>query len=241
MYKTVTAVVALYAYLNQAVLGNTRLRMRATDCFGGGRPWWPDWLVGSDIFRATLLMLGSVGVGTRLHVDWTEALNIALAIDGYSDLSLALALWMFVSPAALERVHRALIDDKQFLNKAGKRRFPKGLSSNEDVQEHLLSKAEMEYLAAKFPDGVMLVEQFAGEVVIVRPGWLHAVINLQPCLKLAFDRYVPEAFPQYAMSHVLVASKYGMVADDYMQWPTAAMEYVIKALVIKRAQKGGCC
>ena len=34
-----------------------------------------------DKGRATLLLLGNAGTGTKGHVDWTEAMNIAFALE----------------------------------------------------------------------------------------------------------------------------------------------------------------
>ena len=66
--------------------------------------WWPRKTANArtDIFKSTLLLLGAAGSGTGLHIDWTEALNLALAID--CSPGLCLALWLLILPTAVEEV-----------------------------------------------------------------------------------------------------------------------------------------
>lgn len=66
-------------------------------------------------------------------------------------------------------------------------------------------------------DYVQLVEQKHGDVVEVNPGWAHAVINVKPCLKLAYDRLIQKDMPLCALIHHLLHSKlfYNMNAPDY--------------------------
>ena len=59
--------------------------------------------------------------------------------------------------------------------------------------------------------------QFAGQRVHVRPGWMHQVTNLQPCLKLAWDFYTKAQMPAYIASWQLIASPIMRHnAEDYM-------------------------
>lgn len=83
--------------------------------------------------------------------------------------------------------------------------------------------------------GVKLVKQRAGEVVIVRPGWVYAVVNGGGCILLDVKRYVPEAFPQYALSHVSVATQqfFNDLPCDCMKWPHVAASYVDRVLEIE--------
>lgn len=53
----------------------------------------------------------------------------------------------------------------------------------------------------------------------VEAGWAHQVVNLQPCLKVAFDYLKPEDTPLYAMIHRHVFSAHAQTFEagqDYM-------------------------
>lgn len=55
--------------------------------------------------------------------------------------------------------------------------------------------------------------------MLVPLGWPHAVNNVMPCCKLAWDHYDPRHLATYAAVHRDVASplfRGGTVGDDYM-------------------------
>ncbi len=194
------------------VLGELMMRMRAFTGFGERREWWPEWISGTDRFRSTLLLLGRKGHGTNIHIDWTEALNMALAIEDDWDQAVALAQWLFVKPQALQRLDALLRERPEF-----KTRFPHGLKTFPLAP---FSEADMDLVVELLGDAdAYLVQQKAGDIVRVRMGWAHAVVNLQPCIKIAFDRYIRERFPAYALSHVRYAALFGRnMTRDYAGW-----------------------
>ena len=63
----------------------------------------------NSLLKAMMLMLGAVGVGTGLHLDWKNAINMAVLI-GPSANNLPVALWMFIRPTreAVAAVHEYL-------------------------------------------------------------------------------------------------------------------------------------
>jgi len=68
-------------------------------------------------------------------------------------------------------------------------------------------------------DVVVVLNQGPGDIVLVPPGWPHAVINVMPCGKLAWDHYDPRHLATYAAVHRDVASplfRGDTVGDDYM-------------------------
>ena len=74
--------------------------------------------------RATLLMLGAGGIGTGLHVDWENAINLAVLIaDTYN--SNPVALWLFIKPTmeAINNVHEYLMSHPTLRAK-----YPQGLA-----------------------------------------------------------------------------------------------------------------
>lgn len=102
----------------------------------------------------------------------------------------ALALWCFVYPEALDAVD-------EWLKKMQK--WPLGLR-----EDAVLPPARLQTMAAwvvrKYPSlkgRVQLIEQHAGQMITVPPGVVHCVVNLQPCVKIAWDYIVPDHLPLY--------------------------------------------
>ena len=52
-------------------------------------------------------------------------------------------------------------------------------------------------------------------MVHVPPGWPHQVVNLAPCVKMAWDFYDIEHLTHYVLSRQYIA-KYMPKSDDYM-------------------------
>ncbi len=92
-----------------------------------------------------------------------------------------------------------------------------------------LTESQLRIFAKAMGSKVVLVEQKGGEVVFVPPGWVHCVLNLAPCIKLAHDRYILERFPLYAKSafEVGCGHMYKAITTDYMAWAKTALVQVI--------------
>ena len=193
------------------MLGDLMMRMRCANIFVN--EWWPTNLIDTDQFRSALVLLGKHGMGTAIHVDWSEAINLALAITGMCDTDKALALWMFVRPSAMKELQELMMAKVNGLSS----KYPEGFKT---ANLPMFTVADMQHIFRTMgKDKVHLVEQHAGEVVRVCAGWGHAVVNLQPCIKIAYDRYVEANFPNYAISHALSAPLFGdRIAPDYAAW-----------------------
>lgn len=165
----------------------------------------------TDLYRASLILLGGATTKTGLHLDWTEAYNIAFAI-GTSSLSDPLAVWTFLHPSLAEQANAWLIQNgfEKGFQTAGR-----AFLSDDRVSAF---KTAMDALMPGGSGGVLVVEQRAGDMVYVPPGWIHQVYNLQPCLKLAWDFYATEHFAIYSMLQSRIAAPlFGAeMADDYM-------------------------
>ena len=59
----------------------------------------------------------------------------------------------------------------------------------------------MEILARDLPDHTRLLHQKTGDVVEIPPGWIHCVVNVMPCIKLAYDRIVVEDMVKFPFIH----------------------------------------
>ena len=193
------------------MLGDLMMRMRCANIFGD--EWWPPCPMDTNQYRSALVLLGNIGMGTAIHVDWSEAINLALAITGMCDMGKALALWMFVRPSAMEELQELMMAKVNGLSS----KYPEGFKT---ANLPMFTVADMQHIFRTMgKDKVHLVEQHAGEVVRVCAGWGHAVVNLQPCIKIAYDRYVVANFPHYAVCHAMNASLFGENhADDYTGW-----------------------
>ena len=63
---------------------------------------------------------------------------------------------------------------------------------------------------------VQVLHQHNGAMVHVPAGWPHQVLNLKPCVKLAWDCYDPVNMARYAQSWLYIRGKYMPRSDDYM-------------------------
>jgi hypothetical protein len=94
----------------------------------------------------------------------------------------------------------------------------------------LLTPDDMAVIEKKMPRGtVKIVKQCAGDVVHVKPGVIHAVYNLQPCLKIAVEIFVQEHMEFYAVAHAGLIHYFpkgkdfmGALKVAYRCWETAS-------------------
>lgn len=159
--------------------------------------------IANDIYNSTLILLGVTGSKTGLHLDWTEAFNIAFEFGQPGTL----AVWVLFHPSIVGELDAWL--------KAHGR--PHGLATAGKAH---LSTEEMETLRGVFGEKMVVLEQKGGDMVFVPPGWVHQVTNLQPCLKVAWDTYDARHYEQYCLLHRRIACKYfgSTMADDYMSF-----------------------
>ncbi len=77
---------------------------------------------------------------------------------------------------------------------------------------------------------VAIVKQGHGEMVHVPAGWVHQVINMRPCIKMAWDVYQPKHLLNYVLSQQYVASQITSTSNtaDYM-----SVMCVIKNLAVE--------
>jgi hypothetical protein len=160
----------------------------------------------TDSARSSLILLGGPKTGTGLHVDWTEAFNIAFSV-GDAPTMAVLAVWVFLHPAVAQAAHDWLKQNGWQDGLAAKVRLEG--ASQEQFTQHLEQKQ---------PGSVLVIEQRAGEMIRVVPGWIHQVSNLQPSLKLAFEVYDVNHFHAYGLlMHRIASPLFGKAMPrDYM-------------------------
>jgi hypothetical protein len=185
------------------------------------RNWFADGLLSTvkhitDKNRLTLVLLGGAGSGTGLHLDWTQAYNIALALasTGAGDV---LAIWVGIAPCAVAAADAWLRSLK--LEGSNQRLFPEGLRTKGRVRldDNMVHQLQLHLSNLHGSNSVVVLEQRHGQVVYMPPGWVHQVTNKEPCVKLAWDYYEPSNFGKYALVHDMAAKLFGdAMADDYV-------------------------
>jgi hypothetical protein len=80
------------------------------------------------------------------------------------------------------------------------------------------------------PGMVEVVPQHAGAQVFVPPGWAHQVINLKPCIKVAWERCRRAWYFIYMLHALTVVPKFEKMASDYI----GLQQLVFRELVFMR-------
>jgi JmjC domain, hydroxylase len=93
------------------------------------------------------------------------------------------------------------------------------------LQDSMLAKQRVE--EAHGAGSVLILEQYAGTMVSIPPGWPHSVENLQPSLKYAWELVLTRNVPLYLANH----------ASLYSRWHDNAAEYLPYSLLVERALK----
>lgn len=176
-----------------------------------------------------LVLIGTVGAVTPLHLDWTSAANVAFAVTGAGvatvNLMMPLAEWIFIHPSAIPAVNTWLKEKY----KSRKAVVANGLRCGKDAMPVLQEKQfeDLQRFCGVGANGVPLVRklyQYHGDWIHFLPGYLHQVITLQPCVKFAWDVYELAKFPAYiAVWRDLIAqftAHPGLPADYSNSTPT---------------------
>lgn len=179
--------------------------------------------------RRVMIFIGAAGCGTFFHMDWTHAVNLALDLSTCSVKDkLVVAYWVMIKPSAVKFTVEGRFQDTtvrhswQYVDEWLRQQpqFPEGLKGN-----YVLTVDLAQRMAVELSDHVQLVQQKHGDVVVVPPGWAHAVVNARECLKIAYDRMVPEDIVKVAVVHHEYHSRVyaGVNAPDY----SSALHYMV--------------
>ncbi|KAL3157775.1 hypothetical protein ABBQ32_012200 [Trebouxia sp. C0010 RCD-2024] len=160
------------------------------------------------------------GTKTAPHATWADAKNFAIAIGRKVKQGTALARWVFVHPCSIIRANEYVRREVKQCPEG----FDKCTKEGRDTFDTFPSQADVaklsKFLGKDLETGcayVRTVYQHHGQVVHVPAGWLHQVENLQDCVKIAWDRMVPERMAAYMATWQLVlASVIKSNAPDYM-------------------------
>lgn len=149
-----------------------------------------------------LLMIGNEGAGTRVHLDWLLAVNLAIGLDVQPGTVVAKWLCCEGNKAA----QSWLIDF-----------CLKFLGENQKVLPMLLVKDMEDIVRTSEGQGIgkiWIEEQRSGEIFKIPCGTAHAVCNLHPCIKLALDGV--QSFNTYAEMMVVQTKLISSVFFSHM-------------------------
>ena len=110
----------------------------------------------------------------------------------------AWAVWVLVSPEAGEALHEFLVAQGY----KGGLSFPFKDNTSKWKAPSLEVVQAFEEKCGPGSNGlskVQIVAQEAGTLVTVPPGWFHWVLNLRPCIKVAWDPTDPTLLHKYVL------------------------------------------
>ena len=196
--------------------------------------------------RGNIVMMADALHGTGMHVDWSSAVNLAVDLSPPHDEKdrLPVAMWLFIFPTdeAIAAVNRVIRADPGGLgiacpNGLGLPADPDYLRGSADKKHNMkvLTPKQMKHIADSAAEhGVHIIEQHSWDEVTVPPGWIHAVVNLRPCIKFAFDYLVEPDLVKTAISqHFIAAGIFGpIMTTDYSAMSTKLVDEVANAVSI---------
>lgn len=163
--------------------------------------------------------------GTQAHMDPVAACTAAFSIGNQPPPGETLAYWLFVSPVVLadqkltEKLLEALGPGAADLSSFyGNSTFPAASTAGAKhgswlSEQHMLKL--MEDLPELLKDHVLLLQQAAGQCMLVPVGWLHWVINVRPCLKIACEIMPLYQLPAAAAVHRFIRSRFNGLPKEY--------------------------
>ena len=172
--------------------------------------------IAETVTHLNLMFFGLSGTGTAIHNDPASALNVAYAVDEFNP-ALPVSQWMFVHPSKAADVDNWM-----------KQRFSgNGLGVYDKVWKEEDMIALQQFLGKQF---VHIISQFSGGMVQVPPGWMHAVTNIQACVKFAVEYVTLNNMPTYAMAFNQVNRMYGEANPaPYIRFGLIAINMIMNA------------
>ena len=144
----------------------------------------------------------------------------------------SLALWVFLLPTILPKAEAWL---KSHGFEAGFQAG--GKEAKLDEEEILALQQDMGYEHDKDTGSqtanVVLIYQAHGEVVHVPSGYMHMVLNLQPCIKMAWEHWRGGNLFDYILSWKFISSQF-TTASNSLDYTNAVG--VIRNLLVKHMQ-----
>lgn len=114
------------------------------------------------------------------------------------DVLAVLAIWVFLDPIILVKADAWLRENGYKNGFAGKVTL--------NVQQITKLQQDMGTDGQTGLAYVRVLRQGHGDMVHVPAGWMHMVINLRACLKMAWAVYMPQHFLNYVLSWQHIAS-----------------------------------
>ncbi|KAI0054778.1 hypothetical protein BV25DRAFT_1816534, partial [Artomyces pyxidatus] len=145
---------------------------------------------------------------TRLHLDLTSAVNLALYAGNTLDGAPGYALWHLFSPSSLGRV-RAYIREA----------VDNSIGDPIHNQETYLTPSMLHVLAGKHGVVPHTIRQYPGQAVFIPAGWAHQVSNQANAIKIACDFICTENLEYTAQvwRELRTQRLVGQYGDDVLQ------------------------
>jgi len=197
-------------------------------------------MVGLMDGTGVLMMFGSHGTYTGLHLDISGAYTIALRVwpDNHvvtpEELSNSkktpLAWWLFIRPSqsSIDKVNRflSLPENKDILSCFPLITHPPLYSNGKAILGGILSKCkfltydQLKRISDAIPSpDVILLPQCNGEIMHPIPGYMHYVCNVETVLKFATEYTIPTEDLHTGVSLCRFAPMFGQqMAQDYVSF-----------------------
>ncbi len=207
---------------------------------------------------SSLLLLGGPLSATDFHLDPGQADSISLAVSapphpqdpsrrrtrGSAATAAApaaaapappdapLALWAFLDPRHVDALNSEL-QRRDYSKKQLSARLPRGEALSEGQLRDLATVTVQQTQRPL----LLLIEQRAGDRVYVPPGWAHSVVNMRPCVKIAWDSVLAERLPRYLCAAQL--RRHVESAKDFMDAETVLVTCIqVRSLRLPRGARG---
>lgn len=148
----------------------------------------------------SLVFLSAKWACTPFHFDWSEANNIAVGIANMTSMDSHVADWFFVRPDCIDMFVEYCKNKSKECQHAFGGLFCDRLKA-ERLRQFCLT------LYNEHPDWLVYIKQKVGDMIYVPAGWIHCVITVQPCIKLAWDFVNYKHLPNYLAARRFVLQK----------------------------------
>ena len=182
----------------------------------------------TSMARSTLVLIGRKGTRTSPHLDRTEARNVAFGLvlpqahkksrvrgaagkasSASPTPSRVLARWTLFSPKIVDLLNAYILE--QFPATGWKDAFLT------DDMVAAIKRASAQVPREGGEAHVIEIDQCAGQEVWVPPGCIHQVVNLEDCVKVAWDYLQPDHMHLYMQHNLDIGSGViGSNAPDYV-------------------------
>jgi hypothetical protein len=168
-------------------------------------------------------------------LDWTVGINELFGIDTlhpkrplevFPDDS-TYAEWYFVHYSLMTELHVTL--KKNGVNSGL-------LPNNEGDKPHLSREQFILFQKIHGKEKVFILHQKSGDTVRVENGWIHAVVNFKPNIKIVWNEVVPDDVHLYLdmLKYLEVNNFNDVMIHDYTRWLDVLVSDAIGRVIVNK-------